>query len=246
MNYQKIYDALIERAQNRVLVGAYVERHHILPRCMGGGDESSNLVGLTPEEHFVAHQLLLKMHPGVRGIAVSAVLMSGRGAVANKAYGWLKRAWSSAFLGHTKSPEWRANIAAANIGKRAALDTRAKMTATRTGMVQSSETKMKRSATMMGVKKSPEHCAKMREVKQNMSPETKAKISAARIGKYGGANHPSCRSVICVETDQKFWGAIEAVAWLRSTGLPKAGSANICTGCQTGRVRYGYHWRYAD
>jgi len=29
---------------------------------MGGSDDKSNLVDLTPEEHFLAHQLLLKIH----------------------------------------------------------------------------------------------------------------------------------------------------------------------------------------
>ena len=65
MNYRRHYDRLIERARNRVLSG-YVERHHVLPRCMGGGNESSNLVQLTAEEHYVAHQLLHKMHPDVK------------------------------------------------------------------------------------------------------------------------------------------------------------------------------------
>ena len=49
----------------------YVERHHILPKCVGGGDESENLVPLTPEEHYLAHQLLVKMHPDNHRLALS-------------------------------------------------------------------------------------------------------------------------------------------------------------------------------
>lgn len=63
MNYQKIYDNLIARASNRILEG-YTEKHHIVPRCMGGSDDPSNLVRLTPEEHFLCHQLLLKIYRG--------------------------------------------------------------------------------------------------------------------------------------------------------------------------------------
>jgi hypothetical protein len=37
MNYQKIYNQIIERAQNRILEG-YVEKHHIIPKCLGGLD----------------------------------------------------------------------------------------------------------------------------------------------------------------------------------------------------------------
>lgn len=62
MNYKKHYDLPITRGKNRMLEG-YVERHHIIPRCMGGTDDLENLVDLTPEEHYVAHQLLVKMNP---------------------------------------------------------------------------------------------------------------------------------------------------------------------------------------
>lgn len=36
----------------------YTERHHIVPVCMGGPDDSTNLVRFTAREHFVAHRLL--------------------------------------------------------------------------------------------------------------------------------------------------------------------------------------------
>jgi hypothetical protein len=62
MNYQKIYNQLINRAKHRVLDG-YKERHHIVPRCIGGDDEKNNLVELTAREHFVAHKLLCEIYP---------------------------------------------------------------------------------------------------------------------------------------------------------------------------------------
>ena len=37
------------------------ETHHIIPKSLGGGNESSNLVSLTFREHFIAHKLLTKM-----------------------------------------------------------------------------------------------------------------------------------------------------------------------------------------
>ena len=60
MNYQKIYNKLINRAKNRNIMG-YVEKHHIIPKCLGGEDCKTNLVNLTPEEHYLAHQLLVKI-----------------------------------------------------------------------------------------------------------------------------------------------------------------------------------------
>ena len=80
MNYSAHYNRLIERARSRVLDG-YSERHHVIPRCMGGGNDPSNLVRLTPEEHFVAHQLLVKMNPHNRRLDRAAFLMSTRRGV---------------------------------------------------------------------------------------------------------------------------------------------------------------------
>ena len=65
MNYQKIYDNLIQSAQLRPdisFLNGYTERHHILPKSMGGNDDASNLVRLTAREHFVAHHLLWRIH----------------------------------------------------------------------------------------------------------------------------------------------------------------------------------------
>ena len=60
--YSIWYSQLIENARARPYNG-YVERHHIIPRCMGGSDEADNLVSLSAHGHFVAHLLLTKMVP---------------------------------------------------------------------------------------------------------------------------------------------------------------------------------------
>ena len=62
MNYQRIHDAIIDRARNRKLQG-YRERHHIIPRCIGGTNIQDNLVELTAREHFIIHRLLCELHP---------------------------------------------------------------------------------------------------------------------------------------------------------------------------------------
>ena len=59
---QTRYDALIKNAQERPAVSTYAEKHHILPRSMGGTDAPSNLVIFTAREHFLAHWLLYRIH----------------------------------------------------------------------------------------------------------------------------------------------------------------------------------------
>ena len=53
------YNAMIAKARiESVKYMKGFEVHHILPRCLGGGDEPSNLVRLWPDEHLKAHRLL--------------------------------------------------------------------------------------------------------------------------------------------------------------------------------------------
>jgi hypothetical protein len=94
MNYELIYNKLIERGRERVLEG-YKEKHHIIPRCMGGTDEESNLVSLTPEEHYIAHQLLVKINPNNYKLIRAAAMMIPK-RLNNKMYGWLRRKFSKA------------------------------------------------------------------------------------------------------------------------------------------------------
>ena len=115
MNYKRIYEDLIERGKVRVLKDTYYERHHIVPRCMGGTDDSSNLVNLTPEEHYVAHQLLVKIFPENRKILNAAIGMIPD-RPSNKLYGWLRRKFSKSqselFKEHggpTKDKRWISN-----------------------------------------------------------------------------------------------------------------------------------------
>ena len=63
MNYIKIYNSIMSNAQASKRVKGehrYYERHHIIPRSLGGLDTSDNLVLLTAKEHFLAHFLIWK------------------------------------------------------------------------------------------------------------------------------------------------------------------------------------------
>jgi hypothetical protein len=162
MNYQKHYDLLIERARNRVVDG-YVERHHIIPRCMGGSNEPHNLVVLTAEEHFVAHQLLVKMYPNDGKLAHAAMLMTciqnGK-RNNNKKFGWLRKANAKAAaachagkqhtLGHKLSDKHKAKIAAAGVGRKMSDKNRKALLVAHTGRKASIETKAKQRAAKLG------------------------------------------------------------------------------------------------
>jgi hypothetical protein len=62
--YRSCYYALIERAKSRSVQPSIVEKHHIIPKSLGGNNSKENLVSLTPKEHYVCHLLLTKMCEG--------------------------------------------------------------------------------------------------------------------------------------------------------------------------------------
>ncbi len=97
MDYQKIYLEIVSKAKTRILEDVYVENHHILPRCMGGQDTPDNLVDLTAREHYICHQLLVKIYPTQYGLIYAAMIMccglNGKRS-ANRQYEWLKRKFS--------------------------------------------------------------------------------------------------------------------------------------------------------
>jgi len=88
LRYLRHYERLISRARLRTL--NYSEKHHVIPKCLGGSDDANNLVHLTLEEHYVAHQLLVKIFPGNRSLIYAATMMT-MGRKSNKHYGWLIR-----------------------------------------------------------------------------------------------------------------------------------------------------------
>jgi len=148
---------------------------------MGGGNEKENIVKLTPEEHFVAHQLLVKIYPDHPGAAFSAFWMSRdkKRNQTNKTYGWLRREFAkrigpitSAFhKGRKKEPH---EIEAAKAGY-AAMSPEAK-----------AERNAKASASLKGKKRTPETKALMSEValrRPPVSDKTCAKISQSLMGR---------------------------------------------------------------
>ena len=106
MNYKNHYNKLINRAKTRIIT-EYTERHHIIPKCMGGNDDLINIAHLTPEEHYVAHQLLVKIYNYDQRLVYAANMMCNQSRCNkrsnNKLYGWLRRRLSEA--GKTRTGE---------------------------------------------------------------------------------------------------------------------------------------------
>jgi ribosomal protein L37AE/L43A len=62
--YTNTYYRIVSRAQTREKPNTYTEKHHIIPKSLGGSNSKDNLVVLTAREHFIVHKLLVKMTEG--------------------------------------------------------------------------------------------------------------------------------------------------------------------------------------
>lgn len=66
--WTSIYLAIIERSLRRGKIEKYTEKHHIIPKCIGGINGEENIVSLTAREHLIAHKLLIRIFANYRDI----------------------------------------------------------------------------------------------------------------------------------------------------------------------------------
>lgn len=92
MNYNRIYNLIIDNAKGR-RESYLLELHHIIPKCCGGKSVKENLVFLTPKEHYVCHQLLMKLFPEEASLLFVTHMMTRKSSKYNrdnKEYSWIK------------------------------------------------------------------------------------------------------------------------------------------------------------
>jgi hypothetical protein len=194
--YTKWYFNIINhRILNPIIEPAYFEKHHILPKSMGGS-LGANLVNLTAREHFICHLLLVRMTNGEdkNNMIRASFLMScvSNIKINSKTYAYLRRDYkklcSEKFKGEGNP----------NYGKVGAW----------TGKHHSIETKLKLSKANKGQKRSPETCLKFSIAAKNkkIDPEV-ARIRNEKISKANsGINNPNYGKKLSLETIEKMKG----------------------------------------
>lgn len=75
MDYQKIYDNLMKKRIENPPTEKF-ERHHIVPKSLGGSNKKENIVKLTYREHFIAHLLLCKIYKPKGGMDYARMLFA--------------------------------------------------------------------------------------------------------------------------------------------------------------------------
>ena len=192
--YSKVYFKIINRAISERRFkssGELYENHHIIPKSCGGPNEQTNLVLLTPKEHYVCHRLLPKMmvlkshttkmiraiwclangygsqhryKPNARVYQNIKTELSKRNSEDNPAKRKeVKDKLRSAALGRIHSPETKAKMSKSLSGKHFTDEHREKLGSVNRGKTRSEETKLKLSAIVKGRVLSEETKQKIKE-----------------------------------------------------------------------------------
>lgn len=209
MNYKRIYDELITRARCRDDVHGYTERHHVIPRCMGGTNATDNIVRLTASEHYIAHQLLVKIYQGNKSLLYAArcmcVYVEGVHLRGNKYYSWIKNRISESMMsennpmygmcgskhpvyGRKHTPEEKRKISESMVGDKHHFY----------GKHLSDVHRLNISKSLSGRVMTDEHKEKIGAGNRGkvMSPESRAKISASKIGVSNGPHSEETKQKI--------------------------------------------------
>lgn len=193
MNYSAIYDCLISKARTRTNVLEYGEKHHVVPKSLGGTNGKSNIVVLTGREHFLAHMLLAKIHG--KGMWQAARMMQNKSRVQNgrivnsRLYEMAKREWAKYASTQKRPIHVVEAIRTARTGSKASEETKAKMSLTRKGRPRngnpenwkhSDEAKEKMRATHIAINTGSRLPRLYGDENPMKLPENREKISAAK------------------------------------------------------------------
>lgn len=157
---------IIEHAKSRTISG-YTEKHHIIPKSLGGTNKKDNLVALTAREHFICHWLLTKMvhttkHKYQMTNAFSCMLyrenkFHKRYKINSRTFENIKKNISivkSEYMSGRNNPMYK---------KSHSLEARNKMSFSRKGRTVSKETREKLSKSHSGKSKTLEHRSSLKE-----------------------------------------------------------------------------------
>jgi hypothetical protein len=198
--YAKWYYAIIDKAlsekRKKFRSDIHYERHHIVPTSLGGSNDISNKVWLTPKEHFICHTLLVKCTTGKdkmrmacawHRMATAKRYTSKQYEVLRKQHALIMSGENNPFFGKSHSEETKEKLRKANTGKSYNLgayrspEQRAKISASLKGRKNPHVSK-----ALKGRKVPKETIAKMLESRKGykFSDETKEKIRQAAIAQW--------------------------------------------------------------
>lgn len=212
MTYKEFINNILDTRGRFACGDEYHERHHIVPKCMGGTNDEDNLIDLFAREHFIAHQLLAEENPDNLSLVYAYGCMAWaensnqeRYRISPEEYEQARISLSMAMKGKPKSAEHKAKLSERKKGQPFPVEATTKAAEMRRGISLTEEHKKHISEALKGRTLSDEHKRNISKAKKNQplsdaqkialtavceanrgrkhSEESKAKISASNKGK---------------------------------------------------------------
>lgn len=238
--YQAFIQNILDNRGRFACGDEYHERHHIVPKCMGGTNDKDNLIDLFAKEHFEAHKLLALENPENSKLTYAWAMMSwtkrdGRNyELTPEEYEEARKALSRAMSGENNpwygkssprkgthlSEEEKQHLREINLGERSP----------KYGVPTSEETKAKMRAARLGRVATEEERLNMRN---------------AHLGKNMGADSSRARQTAQYGLDGvliKVWDCIADIE--RQLGINAQSISNVCNGKTW--TAGGYQFRHVD
>jgi hypothetical protein len=83
--YTKWYFSLVNKG-SKIKPNGYSEKHHIIPKSLGGSNSITNLIYLSARQHYIAHLLLVKMTKGLEKRSMTHAMIRFAGKNQRKGY----------------------------------------------------------------------------------------------------------------------------------------------------------------
>lgn len=249
MTYEEFINNILDTRGRFACGEEYHERHHIVPKCMGGGNEEENLIDLFAREHFEAHRLLALENPDVRGLQFAWFNMCQiKGRVSQNRYIPTSEEYEEARIVVSQLNSGENNP---NYGKHLSDNVKRQLSAYAKERWKNDEYRNKQSerGKLLVGEKNPNYGNHKLSGENNpnygkpMPKEQKRKISIARKGKYAKGNHP--RAMIVVQCNKDLEPiAIYSCSMSVSEKLHIDNSeiGKVCKGRK--KTAGGYQWKY--
>ena len=207
LTYEEFINNILETRGRFNCGDEYHERHHVVPKCIGGADDKENLIDLFAREHFIAHKLLALENPKNKGLVYAWwCMVTANGKHTDDAYKLTPEEYEEIRIMYSKSVTGENNPM---FGKTHSIETRRKISENHAdvsgennpnyGKPRSDETKQKLSELRKGKFTGEDSSF----YGKKHTEEAKQKMSEKRKGKFTGEDNPFYGKKHTEETKKK-------------------------------------------
>jgi hypothetical protein len=191
--YEEFINVILESRGRFACGNGYHERHHILPKCMGGKNDEDNLIDLYASEHFTAHKLLALENPSVDSLIYAWGCMAFPSTQTQQRYELTPEEYEEVRVAMSKMRKGAKNSAEA---RRKISENHADVSGENNPMYGKHHIDRSRKKISEKAKERYKNPENHPTYGKHRSEATKEKLRESHKGKYDGAKNPRARKVV--------------------------------------------------